>query len=57
LTVFSGGWDPRDVSVKVVKTEQQLVAIEPFGAPAKLAALQLLNDEPKAVRSRLLVAD
>jgi hypothetical protein len=25
----------------------QLVAVEPFGAPAKLAALQLLDDEPQ----------
>src|SRR6266403_4861602 len=33
--------------MEVFKTEQQLVVIEPFGAPAKLAALQLLNDEPE----------
>src|SRR6204780_1419645 len=35
------GFDPRDVGVEVFKTELQLVVIEPFGAPAKLAALQL----------------
>jgi len=32
--------------VEVFKAELQLVIIEPFGAPAKLAALQLLDDEP-----------
>ena len=41
------GFDLRDVSVEIVKTELQLVVVEPFGAPAKLATLQLLNDEPE----------
>jgi hypothetical protein len=39
--------------VKVFKTELQLVVIQPFGAPTKLAALQLLNDEAEAFDLRL----
>src|SRR5216683_3265759 len=39
--------------LEVFKTEPQLVVIEPFGAPTKLAALQLLNDEPEAFDLRL----
>jgi hypothetical protein len=39
--------------VEVFKTELQLVVIEPFGAPTKLAALQLLNDDPEAFDLRL----
>ena len=48
LDVVDGkdGFDPRDIGVEVFKAELQLVIIEPFGAPAKLAALQLLDDEP-----------
>ena len=38
-------FDPRDVGVDILEAELQLVIIEPFGAPAKLVALQLLNDE------------
>ena len=33
--------------MEVFKTELQLVVIQPFGTPAKLVALQLLNDEPE----------
>ena len=33
--------------MEVFKAELQLVVIEPLGAPAELAALQLLNDEPE----------
>src|SRR3954451_13519685 len=44
---WKGGFDPRDIGVKVFKTELQLIVIEPFGAPTKLAALQFLNNEPK----------
>jgi hypothetical protein len=33
--------------VEVFKTELQLVVIQPFGAPTKLTALQLLYDEPE----------
>jgi hypothetical protein len=47
------GFDPRDVGVKVFKTELQLVIIELLGTPAKLAALKLLNDEPEAFDLRL----
>jgi hypothetical protein len=39
--------------VEVFKTELQLVVIEPFGAPTKLAALQLLNDAPEPFDLRL----
>jgi hypothetical protein len=39
--------------MEVVEAELQLIVIEPFGAPAKLAALQLLNDEPEAFDLRL----
>ncbi len=42
------GFDPRDVGVEVVEAELQLIVVEPFGTPTKLAALQLLNDEPEA---------
>ena len=31
--------------MEVFEAELQLVVIQPFGAPTKLAALQLLNDE------------
>src|SRR6266436_8890228 len=47
------GFDPRDVGVEVVEAELQLVVVEPFGTSAKLAALQLLNDEPEAFDLRL----
>jgi hypothetical protein len=47
------GFDPCDVGMEVVEAELQLIVIEPFGAPAKLAALQLLNDEPEAFDLRL----
>jgi hypothetical protein len=47
------GFDPRDVGVKVFKTELQLVIIELLGTPAKLAALKLLKDEPAAFDLRL----
>src|ERR1700694_5527222 len=39
--------------MEVFKTDLQLVVIQPFGAPTKLAALQLLNDEPEAFDLRL----
>jgi hypothetical protein len=35
---------PGDVGTQVFRT--QLIAIEPFGAPAELQALQLLHDQP-----------
>jgi hypothetical protein len=47
------GFDPRDVGVEVVEAELQLVVVEPFGAPTKLVALQLLNDEPEPLDLRL----
>jgi hypothetical protein len=43
--------------MEVFKTERQLVVIEPFGAPAKLAALGLLNDEPEAFDLRLRLSE
>jgi hypothetical protein len=43
--------------VEVFKTELQLVVIQPFGAPTKLAALQLLNDEPEAFDLRLRLSE
>src|SRR6266852_4693819 len=39
--------------MEVFKTELQLVVIQPFGAPTKLAALELLNDEPETFDLRL----
>jgi hypothetical protein len=47
------GLDPRDIGLEVFKTKLQLVVIEPFGAPTKLAAMQFLNDEPEAFDRRL----
>src|SRR3984893_8331315 len=43
--------------MEVFKAELQLVVILPFGAPTKLAALQLLNDEPKAFDLRLRLSE
>src|SRR5712671_1787144 len=40
-----------------LQTELQLVIIQPFGAPTKLAALQLLNDEPEAFDLRLRLSE
>ena len=40
-----------------LQTELQLVVIQPFGAPTKLAALQLLNDEPEAFDLRLRLSE
>src|ERR1700682_4340197 len=39
------GFDPRDIGFDVFEAELQLVIIKLFGTPAKLAALQLLNNE------------
>jgi hypothetical protein len=39
--------------VEVFEAELQLVVIQPFGTPTKLAALQPLNDEPEAFDLRL----
>ena len=33
------------IGVEILKAELQLIVIEPLGAPAELAALQLLDDE------------
>ena len=43
--------------MEVFEAELQLVVIQPFGAPAKLAALQLLNDEPEAFDLRLRLGE
>src|ERR1700676_2186995 len=43
--------------MEVFKTELQLVVIQPFGAPTKLAALQLLNDEQEAFDLRLRLSE
>src|ERR1700731_3203046 len=43
--------------MEVFKTELQLVVIQPFGPPTKLAALQLLNDEPEAFDLRLRLSE
>jgi hypothetical protein len=51
------GFDPRDVGVEVVEAELQLIVVEPFGTPAKLAALQLLNDEPEPFDLRLCLSE
>lgn len=51
------GFDPRDIGVEVFKAELQLVVIQPFGAPTKLAALQLLSDEPEAFDLRLRLSE
>jgi hypothetical protein len=41
------GLGSREFDLEVLEAEVQLVVIQPFGAPAKLAALQLLDDEMK----------
>src|SRR5882672_6090568 len=51
------GFDPRDVGVEVVEAELQLVVVEPFGTSAKLAALQLLHDEPEPFDLRLCLSE
>src|SRR5882672_6752958 len=51
------GFDPRDVGVEVVEAELQLIVVEPFGTPAKLAALQLLHDEPEPFDLRLCLSE
>src|SRR6202158_5042304 len=43
--------------MEVFKTELQLVVIQPVGAPTKLAALQLPNDEPEAFDLRLRLSE
>jgi len=48
---------PCDVGVEVVEAELQLIVVEPFGTPAKLAALQLLNDEPEPFDLRLCLSE
>ncbi len=59
----SGCWRPdllwkrcfntRDIGVEVFQAEPQLVVVKPLGAPAKLRALQLLNDQAEAFDLRL----
>jgi hypothetical protein len=56
-SLMKGGFDPRDIGVEAFKTELQLVVIRPFGAPTKLAARQLLNDEPEAFDLRLRLSE
>jgi hypothetical protein len=51
------GFDPRDIGMEIFKPELQLIVIQRFGAPTKLAALQLLNDEPEAFDLRLRLSD
>jgi len=46
-------FDPRDIAVQVFQAELQLVVVEPFRAAAKLAALELLHDQPQAFDLRL----
>jgi hypothetical protein len=43
--------------VEVFKTGPQLVVIQPFDAPTKLAALLPLNDEPEAFDLRLRLSE
>src|ERR1700694_1686253 len=43
--------------MEVFKPELQLIVIQRFGAPTKLAALQLLNDEPEAFNLRLRLSE
>jgi hypothetical protein len=43
--------------MEIFKTELQLIVIQRFGAPTKLAALELLNDEPEAFDLRLLLSE
>src|SRR5258705_7290300 len=51
------GFDPRDIGMEILKTELQLIVIQRFGAPTKLAALQLLNDQPEAFDLRLRLSE
>ena len=41
------GLDPREIGLKIFKSELQLIVIEPLGPPAKLVALELLHDQPQ----------
>src|ERR1700742_4007798 len=47
------GFDSRDIGLEVFEAELQPVVVEPLGAPAKLAKLQLLNDEAETFDLRL----
>ena len=38
---------PRDIGVEVFQSQSKLIAIEPFGPPSKLRALQALDDQPE----------
>jgi hypothetical protein len=50
------GFDPRDIGAEVFRAELQLVVFQLFGAPTKLAALQLLNDEAQPFDLSLRIA-
>src|SRR5258705_8655147 len=47
----------RDIGLEVFEAELQLVVVKPLGAPAKLAALQLLNDEAETFDLRLCFSE
>ena len=38
---------PADVGTEILQPQLELIAIEPFGPPAELQALQLLHDQPQ----------
>ena len=41
------GFDPRNIGTEVFEAELQLAVVQPFSPPAKLAALQIFDDEMK----------
>jgi hypothetical protein len=47
------GFGPCKIGFEVLKTKLQLIVCQPFGPPAKLAALQLLHDQPQSLDFRL----
>lgn len=51
------GFSPPDIGIEIFEAELQLVVIESFSASAKLAALQLLNDEPQPFDLRLRLGE
>jgi hypothetical protein len=51
------GLSPCQIGREVFKAELQLLVVEPLGTPAKLAALQLLHDQPQPIDLRLRLGE
>ena len=50
------GFEPCQIDLKIFEAKAQLVVIKPFGAPAELVALQLLDDEVETLDLGLRLA-